>query len=56
MMGKNVEASTLYAKGLRFRRVPKVVEKYWEVGLDSVYMSSAEIRHNHLGKYGNRGL
>ncbi len=32
-----IEASKLCAKGLRFRGAPKVVEKYWEAGLNSFF-------------------
>lgn len=36
MVGKNANISKLFAKGLRFGRAPKVVEKYWETESNSV--------------------
>ena len=42
-VGNSIEASRLCSKWLRFGRALKVVEKYWETGPCSIYMSCAGI-------------
>ena len=48
------EAKKLCASGLRFGGVVKVVEKYWESGPSSVYMTCCGIGHKRMGKCGDR--
>ena len=48
------EAKKLCASGLRFGRVVKVVEKYWESGPSSVCMTCCGIGHERMGKCGDR--
>ena len=47
-VGSEEEASKLCAKGLRFGGAPKIVEKYWEAGPSSVYMTYSGIGHDQL--------
>ncbi len=54
MVGNEVEALRLCAKALRFGGAPKVVEKYWEAGPSSIYMTYSDIGHNQLGGYNER--
>ena len=48
------EAKKLCASGLRFGRVVKVVEKYWESGPSSVCMTCCGIGHERMGKCGDQ--
>ncbi len=48
-VGNEAEALKICAKGLRFGGAPKVVEKYWEAGPSSVYMTCSGIGHDRLG-------
>ena len=48
------EAKKLFASGLRFGGVVKVVEKYWESGPSSVCMTCCGIGHERMGKCGDR--
>lgn len=45
-----LEASRLYAKGLRFSRAPKVVKKYWKARSSSICMTCSGIGHDQLGR------
>ena len=44
----------LCASGLRFGGVVRVVEKYWEAGPGSVYMTCCDIEYQQMGSCGNR--
>ena len=48
------EAKKLCASGLRFGGTVKVVEKYWESGPSSVFMTCCGIGHERMGKCGDR--
>lgn len=45
------EANQLCASGLCFGHVEKKVEKYWEAGPSSVYMTYCGTGHKRMGKY-----
>ena len=47
-IGSKEEISKLCAKGLRFGMVPKFVEKYWEAGPSSVFMTCSGIGQDRL--------
>ena len=55
-MSINKEAAKLCSKGLRFGGVFKVVEKYWEAGPGSIYLSCAGIDHDCLRECGDRAI
>ena len=48
------EVKKLFASGLRFGGVVKVVEKYWESGPSSVCMTYYGIGHEQMRKCGDR--
>ncbi len=52
----NKEASRLFSKGLRFREALKVVEKFWEAGPGSVYISCASLGHDRLEECVDRAV
>lgn len=41
-----LKALNLYAKKLKFRGIPKVIEKYWKARPNSIYMTCFNIGHN----------
>lgn len=51
---KEAEAKKLYASGLRFGSVIKVVEKYWDIESGLVYMICYSIRHQQIESCGDR--
>lgn len=53
-VGNEVKTSRLYAKAIRFGSALKVVEKYWEAGPISVYMTCSGIDHNRLRRYNEK--
>ncbi len=55
-MGNSIEASKLCSKGLRFGGALKVVNKYWEAGPSSIYMSCAGIGHDCLGECQDKAI
>lgn len=44
----------MYIKGLRFRGVLKIVEKYWEAELGSICLIYYSISHNHSRSCGQK--
>lgn len=52
----NTKVFILYAKGSRFRKILKIVEKYEKARPSSICISYARINHNRLGKSRDRGL
>ena len=55
-VGTSEEATKLCSKELRFGGAKKVVEKYWEAGPSSVYMSCAGVDHDRLRECGDRAV
>ena len=55
-VGNEVEALRLCARGLRFGGAHKVIEKYWEAGPSSIYMSCLGIGHDWLGRCDDRAV
>ena len=53
-VGNEADVSKLCAKGLRFGGVPKVVEKYWEAGPNSMCMTYSGIGHDRLKRCNER--
>ena len=47
-VGNKADTFKLCAKELRFEGALKVVEKYWEVGPSSIYITYSSIRHDQL--------
>lgn len=56
MVENSVEAFILCAKGWKFERAQKVIEKYWEAGLSSICINFVGIDHTRLGKCENGNL
>lgn len=50
------KVSILCAKNLRFEKILKIVEKYWEVGPSLICINCARVGHNHLEKYRDKDL
>lgn len=48
------EAKKLYTNGFYFGEIVKMIEKYQEVGLGSIYIRYYRLRHEWLGSYGDK--
>ena len=46
IVGNKAKVSKLCTKSLRFGGAPKVVEKYWEAGPNSICMTYLGIEHD----------
>lgn len=54
MVKRESKARQLYASGLCFREVTRIVEKYWEAGLSSVCIIYYAIGHKRIGSCEDR--